>query len=90
MGEQRVHDGGKFGSFDGFVLEVSGLSGSAKSRRLAVEAIDAIGIVEAGGELMLGVKSRKGGFGLVISAARQGEWQSLVDAVVAAKAAAAP
>jgi hypothetical protein len=82
----QIHDGSKFGSFDGEVLEVSGLSGSTKGARLTVEAIESIMLAEAGDELMLGVKSRRGGFGMVVSKARRAEWQALVQAVNDARA----
>ncbi len=82
----RVSDGGKSGSFDGFVLEVSGLAG-ASTRRLALEGIDSVALAEAGNEFMFVVKSRKGGFGLVVSAAKRTECDALVQAVSRARAA---
>ncbi|MBI4836573.1 MAG: hypothetical protein HY817_04920 [Candidatus Abawacabacteria bacterium] len=77
----QVHDGGKMASFDGLVLEVSGLSGSATSKRLAIEAIDSVTVAEAGSELMFVVKSRKGGFGLMISIDKKLVWEDLAKAV---------
>lgn len=76
-----VHDGSKFGSFDGAALELSGQGGSAKATRLLVASIASITLAESGDTLMLGVKSRDGGFGMTVSTARRAEWQALVQAV---------
>jgi len=83
----RVSDGSKVASFDGYVLEVSGLSGSADGRRLAVEVIESVALAPAGDELMFVVRSRKGGFGVVVSPERCGEWEALIAAVDAARSA---
>ena len=83
----RVSDGSKSASFDGFVLEVSGISGGATARRVAIEVLESITLGPAGDELMLGVRSRKGGFGVVVSPARRAEWEAFVAAVNAARAA---
>jgi hypothetical protein len=83
----RVSDGSKFASFDGYVLEVSGLSGSANVRRVAVETIESVALALAGDELMFGVRSRKGGFGVVVSPARRADWEALITAVNAARSA---
>jgi len=84
MNPLRVSDGSKFASFDGFVLEVSGLSGSASSRRIAVESIESVTVGPAGSEWMFGVKTGKGGFGLVVSKACAADWEALAAAVRAA------
>ncbi len=81
-----VHDGSKFGSFDGAALELSGQGGSAKATRLVVESIASITLAESGDTLMLGIKSRQGGFGMTVSRARQAEWRALVEAVNEARA----
>jgi hypothetical protein len=83
----RVSDGSKAASFDGFVVEVSGISGSAHSRRLAIEAIEKVAAMPSGDEMMFGVKSKKGGFAVFGSLALRAEWEALADAVNAAIAA---
>ena len=83
----QVRDGGKSASFDGFVLEVAGLSGSASSKRVAIEVLESAAVAAAGDELMFVVKSRKGGFGLMISQARRGDWEQLALRVNASRAA---
>jgi hypothetical protein len=82
----RVSDGSKAANFDGFVLEVSGISGSSNARRLAIESIEAVMVADAKDEVMFGVRSRKGGFSLFVSQAKREEWQALAHAVMAARA----
>lgn len=83
----RIIDGSKAAGFDGLFLEVSGVSGSSDSKRIAINLIDAIVVAPAGDELMLVVKSHKGGFGAVISAEKKAEWDQLVEEVNKARAA---
>ena len=83
----RLQDGATYAAFDGFVVEVSGLNGSANIKRIALAALEQVGLADtAAGELMFLVKTRKGGFGLAVSPARRAEWQTLVDAVTEALA----
>ena len=78
----RVQDATTYASFDGFVIEVSGLSGGGNIKRIALVALERVGLADTGaGELMFMVKTRKGGFGLAVSPARRAEWQTLVDAI---------
>ena len=82
----RVIDGSKAASFDGLFLEVAGISGSAESRRLAVNTLDSVVVAPAGDEWMFVVKSHKGGFGVAISAEKKAEWEHLAEEVMAAHA----
>jgi hypothetical protein len=77
----RVIDGSKSGSFDGLILEVTGISGSSDSKRVAVNLIDSAVVTAAGDEWMFVVKSHRGGFGVVISAEKKMEWDLLVQEV---------
>ena len=81
----QVIDKGKFANFDGFILEVSGLSGSASSKRIALNVFEKIALAKAGDETMLMVKSKKGGFGLVVSEEKKAEWENFVSQVQFAK-----
>ncbi len=83
----RVIDGKKAASFDGMVLEVFGVSGSAESKRVLITALEALTLADAGGEPMLVVKTAKGGFGLAVSAERREEWRGFVADVLRAKSA---
>jgi hypothetical protein len=82
----RVVDGSKFASFDGQILEVSGLNGSAETKQLTLQNIVNVAIAAAGDEWMFGVQSRNGGFSLVISPERKSEWEALVQTINSLKA----
>ncbi len=84
MSDLRVIDGSKYADFDGFVLEVSGLSGTTSVERIAINAIEKVGVVRSGDELMFMVKTPKGGFGLAGSLEKMAEWEALTSAVDAA------
>ena len=60
MDEQTIQvvDGMKEASFDGRVLDVSGISGTATARRLPVLAIKKVGVAGDPGNLMFGVPAR--------------------------------
>jgi hypothetical protein len=77
----RVIDGSKSGIFDGFTLEVFGVSGQKDSQRLALPMIEKVGVAAAGDEWLFLVKTRKSGFSIAISAEKKEEWELLVSAV---------
>ena len=74
----RVIDGNKSGIFDGFILEVFGVSGLADSQRLSLPMIEKIGVAAAGDDWLFLVKTRKSGFSIAISAEKKSEWEALV------------
>jgi hypothetical protein len=82
----RIIDGSKTASFDGLLLEVTGLSGKSDSKRLAMNNIDSVAVAQAGEEWMFIVKSRSGGFSVMISAQKKAEWENLVTEVRNAQA----
>lgn len=80
----RIVDGTKSASFDGLILEVSGVSGSADSKRLNALLIEDVTVAVAGDEWMFIVKSTKGGFGVVISEDKKAAWEELAAAITEA------
>jgi hypothetical protein len=83
----RVSDGNKAASFDGFVVEVFGLSGSITSRRIAIESIEDVTVAGAADQLMFGVRSGNKVHCLFVSPAKRAEWDSFANAIKAARAA---
>jgi hypothetical protein len=84
----RVSDGSKAASFDGFVLEVSGLSGASYTRRMAIEGIQNVTVIVEKEVLMFGVRLiNGGGYIMFPSLAKRAEWETLANAVMAARAA---
>ena len=85
----QVRDGKKAVSFDGFVVEIFGMSGFGKSQRYTVDQIEKIGISDGKGEIMLMAKlTRGGGFGMAFSEMKRGELDNLVAAVENARSQA--
>lgn len=74
----RIIDGSKIASFDGLILEVTGLSGKSDSKRLAINNIDSVAVAPAGEEWMFIVKSRSAGCSIIISEAKKADWENLV------------
>jgi hypothetical protein len=83
----RASSGSKAANFDGFTLEVSGIAGSTRSHRVAIEGIEKVGMLPAKGEWMFGVKTAKGAFVLFVPDGQHQAWQVIADAVTAAVAA---
>lgn len=84
-----IRDGKKAVSFDGFVLEIFGMSGK-KSHRYTVDQIEKIGIADGKGEIMFMCKlPRGGGFGMAFSTAKREELEHLVAEVEKARLEAA-
>jgi hypothetical protein len=82
----QTREGKKAVSFDGFVLEIFGMSGAGKSQRYTIDQIEALGVSEGKGELLLVCKlPRGGGFGFAFSMERQAELEQLVNEVLANK-----
>mgnify|MGYP001382809986 CR=1 FL=1 len=83
----RVSSGAKAVSFDGFVLEIFGMSGSDKSRRYALEQIEKLGVAGGKGEVMfMGKVPRGGGFGIAFPESKRAELEQLVAAFDEARA----
>jgi hypothetical protein len=80
----QISDGTHSASFDGFVVEISGINGAAHTRRFAIETLENVGALAAKGEIGFGVKSKKGGGAVMFGLTKQAEWQALADAVNAA------
>jgi hypothetical protein len=79
-------DGTKFASFDGTVLEVSGLSGTSESMRISLNRLDSVAVASTSAEEFLFiVKTHTGGFSLVISTDKKTVWDELVKTVMEAK-----
>ncbi len=82
----QVREGKKAVSFDGFVLEIFGMSGAAASQRYTVDQVEKIGVADGKGEVMLLAKLPRGkGLGLAFSEAKRCELAQLVAAVEQAK-----
>lgn len=81
----RIIDGSKAAQFDGLFLEVSGINGSADSKRIGVQMIEKVGVAQAGEEWMFMVKAKNGGFSVVISAEKKSEWEQLATRVTEAR-----
>jgi hypothetical protein len=82
----QVREGKKAVSFDGFVLEIFGMSGAGKSQRYTADQIEKIGVSEGKGELLLVAKlPRGGGFGLAFSNEKRAELEMLVGEVISSK-----
>lgn len=81
----QLVDGSKGARFDGLVLDISGLNGSADVKRVTIANIDKISVEPSGDEWLLLVRLRQGGFSAAISASRKAEWERLVQAVQDAK-----
>jgi hypothetical protein len=85
----QVRDGKKAVSFDGFVLEVFGISGAGKSQRYTADQIEKIGVTDGKGEVLLVARlPRGGGFGMAFSMAKRGELEQLVAEVEKARSQA--
>ncbi len=82
----RIIDGSKAAQFDGLFLEVSGINGSADSKRIGIQVIEKAGVVQAGEEWMFMVKAKNGGFSAVISAEKKDAWGELAKAIMEAQA----
>ncbi len=76
-----IVDGSKSVRFDGLVLDVSGLDGTADVKRATITNIERIGVEAAGEEWLFLVRLRNGGFSLVISTEKKAEWEALAHAV---------
>ncbi|MBP6945522.1 hypothetical protein KBD61_04265 [Patescibacteria group bacterium] len=82
----RIIDGSKAAQFDGLFLEVSGINGSADSKRVGVQMIEKVGVAQAGEEWMFMVKAKNGGFSAVISTEKKGQWEQLATTIMEARA----
>lgn len=81
----RIIDGSKAAQFDGLFLEVSGINGSADSKRIGIQVVENVGVAQAGEEWLFMVKAKNGGFSVVISAEKKDAWEQLGTAVTEAK-----
>lgn len=81
----QIVDGSKSARFDGQILDISGLNGSAEVRRLTLTGIEKIGVEAAGNEWLFLIKTHNGAFSLMISAEKKAEWVGLVEVVRAAQ-----